>query len=188
MVLRVLLSFSSSTTTSKFNETDSRLPKISRCHSIESHYMETNYNLLAMASFFFIFTISGYDRWEYIYAQLLVRVRIHPQVIMSASDPSLKHIQQRLVTFLQFVQRGLGSSALRKLCIAIFKCLALLLRFLRSRWQILCEKQWTSMISSSLSLTKQKNNCEYGSITDANGLHQVQVSGRLNHRCLYAYF
>ena len=109
----------------------------------------------------------------------------YTQVIMSA-DPPLKHIQQRLlVTFLQFVQRDLGPSALLKLCIATYKCLAL---SLRSRWQILCEKQWTWRVSSSLGLTKPRNNWEYGSITDANGLHQVQVSGELNHQCRYASF
>jgi hypothetical protein len=108
-----------------------------------------------------------------------------PRVIMLA-HPSLKYIQQRLVTFLRSIQRVLGPAIFRKLCTALFRQLALSLHFLRARWQILCEKRWRRVNSSSSGLIKPKIDVEYGSTIDSNG--QSQVSGGLNDHRVYADF
>ena len=106
-----------------------------------------------------------------------------PQVIMLA-HVSLKHIRQRLATFLRFIQRNGITS--RKLCTALFRHFVLSLRFLLSRWQILCEKQWRRVGFSSLGLTKPEIDEESGLTINADG--QRQVSGRLNDYRVYAYF
>jgi len=97
-----------------------------------------------------------------------------PQTIMSA-NPSLRHIQRRLVTFFHFIQCGvLGPTVLRKLFTALIEKLALSLRFLRSRWRILRERK---VNSSSLNLTKPKVDEGRGSTISTDG--QSQVSGGL---------
>ena len=95
-----------------------------------------------------------------------------PQVIMLA-HVSLKHIRQRLATFLRFIQRNGITS--RKLCTALFRHFVLSLRFLLSRWQILCEKQWRRVGFSSLGLTKPEIDEESGLTINAD--RQRQVSG-----------
>ena len=106
-----------------------------------------------------------------------------PQVIMLA-HMSLKHIHQRLANFLRFVQ--LSGITSRKLCTTLIRRLVLSLRFLLSRWQILCqcEKQRTSF--SSLDLTKRKIDEESGS--SINSDEQSQVSCGLNDYRVDAYF
>ena len=102
-----------------------------------------------------------------------------PQVIM-LTHLSLKFIQQRLATFLRFIQRcGIAS---QKLCITIFRHLVLSLRFLLSRWQILHEKQWRRVRFSFLGNTKPKIDELSGSTTNADG--QSRVSGGMNHQSL----
>ena len=97
---------------------------------------------------------------------------------------SMKHIHQRLASFLRFIHlRGITS---RKLCTALFRRLVLSLRFLLSRCQILCEKQLRRVSLSSLGLTKPRIDEEFGSTINANG--QSQVSGGLNDHSVYAYF
>ena len=100
-----------------------------------------------------------------------------PRVIMLAR-PSLKHIQQRLVTFLRFLQRVLCPATFRKLWTALFRHLALSFHPVRLRWQILHEKQARKTGFTSLGPTKPKTDGEYKSIIDSDG--QSQVGGRLN--------
>lgn len=97
---------------------------------------------------------------------------------------SLNHIRQRLATILRFIQRsGINS---RKLCTALFRHLVLSLRFLLSRWQILCEKQWRRVSFSYLDLTKPEIDEESESTINADG--RSQVSGGLSDYRVYAYF
>ena len=101
-----------------------------------------------------------------------------PQVIVFA-HPSLKHVHQRLMTFLYFIQRS-GTTA-RKLCTTLFGHLVLSFRFLLSRWQILCQKQMRRGVNfSSLVLIKPKIN-ESGSKINAG---QSQVSCGLSRSTL----
>ena len=100
-------------------------------------------------------------------------------------DPSLKHIQRQLAIFLLFIQRRVFGPTARQLFTSLLKRLALSFRFLRSIWQILRERRWKRVESSSSSPTKPKVDEEYGSTIDAGG--QSQVSGRLHdhsHRSL----
>ena len=87
-----------------------------------------------------------------------------PQVIVS-----MKHIHQRLASFLRFIQ--LSGITSRKLCTALFRRLVLSLRFLLSRFQILCEKQSTRRVSFSslLGLKKPRIDEESGSAIIADG-------------------
>ena len=101
-----------------------------------------------------------------------------PQAIM-LTHLSLKFIQQRLATFLRFIQRcGITS---QKLCIALFRHLVSL-RFLLSRWQILREKQWRRVRFFFLGITKPKIEEESGSTTNADG--RSRVSGGMNDQSL----
>ena len=106
-----------------------------------------------------------------------------PQVIMMLAHPSLKHIHQRLASFLRFIQ--LSGIICRKLCTTLFRHLVLFLRFLLSRCQILCETQWRNVSFLSLGLPKPKIDRESGSTINADG--QSQVSGGLNDLRVYAY-
>ena len=105
-----------------------------------------------------------------------------PQVTMLV-HLSLKHIHQQLANVLRFIQ--LSGNASRKLCTALIRRLVLSLRFLLSRWQILCEKQRRTSLSS-LGLTKPKIDEESASTINSDG--QSQVSCGLNDYRVYAYF
>lgn len=105
-----------------------------------------------------------------------------PQVMLA--HPSLKHIHQRLASFLRFIQ--LSGITSRKLCTTLFRRLVLSFRFLLSRWQIMREKQWRRVSFSSLGLSKPKIDGESGSTINADG--QSQVSDGLNDHRVYAYF
>ena len=94
---------------------------------------------------------------------------------------SLKHIHQRLATFLRFIQRSGITS--QKLCTALIRHLVLSLRLLLSRWQILCEKQWRRVSFSYLGLTKPKIDEDSGSTINDDG--QSQVSGCWNSCKVY---
>ena len=106
-----------------------------------------------------------------------------PRVIMLA-HLSLKHILQRLATFLRLIHRS--GIAFRKLCTAFSRHLILSLRFLLSKSQILCEKQSRRVSFSSLGLKNPKFDEETGSTINADG--QSQVSDGLNDYRVYAYF
>ena len=97
---------------------------------------------------------------------------------------SLKHIHQRVASFLRLIQRSGITS--RKLCTAIFRHLGLFLRFLLSRCQILREKKWRNLSFSFLGLTKPKIDEESGSTINPDG--QSQVSGAMNDYRVHAYF
>ena len=103
-----------------------------------------------------------------------------PQVIMS-----MKHIHQRLASFLRFIY--LSGITSRKLCTALFRRLVLSLRFLLSRCRILCEKQSRRVSLSSLGLTKPRIDEEFGSTINVDGQSQVSHGLNIHRAWVYAY-
>src|SRR5882757_11086637 len=87
------------------------------------------------------------------------------RVIMSIY-PSLKDVQQRLVTFLRFIRRVIGPAIFQKLCTTLLRRLNLSLRFVRCKWQILCEKQQKRVSSSTSGSTKPQIDEDYESAID----------------------